>query len=125
MSPELLPLKRRSEFLRVAGGRRKWVAPGLILQARPCPTGAVSGSAEDTARVGFTVSRKVGNAVQRNRARRRLRAAVRHVMPGHAKAGYDFVVIGRSATLTRPFMFLLSDLESALKRLDAYRESPG
>ena len=125
MSPDLLPLKRRSEFLRVAGGRRKWVAPGLILQARPSPTSAIANRAGETARVGLTVSRKVGNAVKRNRARRRLRAAVQQIMPDHAKAGYDFVVIGRMATLTRSFDSLLIDLESALKRLDAYRESAG
>ena len=71
-------------------------------------------------RVGFTVSRKVGNAVQRNRARRRLSAAVERVMPTHAMGGFDFVVIGRKRTLRRPFTALLADLETALRRLQAY-----
>lgn len=76
-------------------------------------------------RVGFTVSRKVGNAVQRNRARRRLCAAVERVMPAHAKGGFDFVVIGRKRTLRRPFTALIADLETALKRLEAYDARKG
>lgn len=71
-------------------------------------------------RVGFTVSRKVGNAVKRNRARRRLRAAVDRVFPVHAMPGNDFVVIGRARTLTRGFDALIGDLTMALKRLDVY-----
>lgn len=59
--------------------------------------------------------------MQRNRARRRLRSAVERVLPFHAREGYDFVVIGRGRTLKRPFSALLGDLETALKRLDAYR----
>lgn len=75
-------------------------------------------------RVGFTVSRKVGNAVARNRARRRLRAAVDRVMPMRARPGNDFVVIGRAATLTRPFECLVGDLTTALQRLDALDPEP-
>lgn len=115
-------LKRRPEFLRVAAARRKYVAPGLILQARrrdPLPDAA--DAAPQPPRVGFTVSRKVGNAVARNRARRRLRAAAATVMTGHAAAGEDYVLIGRAGTLTRPFAALLADLEAGLKRLGAYR----
>jgi len=72
--PRVGALKRRPEFLRVAAGRVKWVTPGLVLQAR------CRGDAEEEIRVGFTVSRKVGNAVRRNRARRRLRAAAGEVL---------------------------------------------
>lgn len=72
-------------------------------------------------RIGLTVTRKVGGAVVRNRVRRRLRAAVERVMPVHAREGYDFVVIGRAATLKRPFQALLRDLETALERLGAHR----
>ncbi len=113
-------LKRRPEFLRVAGTRRKWVAPGLILQVRR--HGPDDDFPGDTPpfRVGFTVSRKVGNAVARNRARRRLIAAVERVMPAHAKGGFDFVVIGRKRTLRRPFTALVADLVSALQHLEAY-----
>lgn len=120
-------LKRRKEFLRVAGTRRKWVAPGLILQIRPhisgerVPGGPASGG-NPPVRVGYTTSKKVGNAVARNRARRRLRAAVAAVLAPHAKAGYDFVLIGRAATVDRPFAALVRDITTALKKLDAYQD---
>lgn len=127
MSPDVVRLKRRFEFLRVAAAKRRFVAPGLILQARPRRPGdtRVVGICEDAVRIGFTVSRKVGNAVARNRARRRLRAAVAQVMGDHARGGNDFVVIGRAATLRRPFGALVGDLETALRRLDAYDPKPG
>lgn len=115
--PRAIPrLKRRPEFLRVAKSKRKWVARGLILQARnSISTGRVEDDAGDV-RVGFTVSKKVGNAVKRNRARRRLREAALQVMSVHAKPGFDYVIIGRYATLGRRFDGLLSDLETALEK---------
>lgn len=119
MAPAVARLKRRSEFLRVAQSRRKWVAPGLVLQVW-CRGADGSAEGDAAVRVGFTVSRKVGNAVARNRARRRLRAAADRVIADHAKAGHDFVLIGRAATLKRPFAALLDDLETAMRRLDAY-----
>lgn len=76
------------------------------------------------ARVGFTASRRVGIAVARNRARRRLRAAADRLLPAHAAPGRDYVMIARSGTLTRPFALLLGDLETALKRLGAWRAAP-
>lgn len=116
----MLRLKRRRQFLRVAGGGHKWVAPGLILQARRRDADE-SGAGPGTGfRLGYTVSRKVGSAVQRNRARRRLRAAAERVMPAHALGGHDFVLIGRAATLRRPFQALIGDLETALRKLDAF-----
>lgn len=72
-------------------------------------------------RIGFTTSRKVGNAVARNRARRRLREAARLVLPAAAAAGWDYVLIGRRSTLSRPFADLLGDLRSSLGRLGAER----
>ena len=68
-------------------------------------------------RVGYTASRRIGNAVARNRAKRRLRAAVAHVMPASAQRGSDYVVIARAATLTRPFDALTGDLAAALARV--------
>ncbi|MFQ5764416.1 MAG: ribonuclease P protein component [Rhodospirillales bacterium] len=119
-SAGVLRLKRRREFLRVAGSGRKWVAPGLILQARRRGAGDETTAPAAGFRVGYTVSRKVGGAVERNRARRRLRAVAGRVLPGHARGGHDFVLIGRRATLTRPFRALRADLETALRKLDAY-----
>ena len=91
--------------------------PGLILQACRRATDG------EPVRVGYTASRRVGGAVQRNRARRRLRAAVGAVMPQHARQGHDYVVIARLETLRRPFRALVHDLETALRRLDLWHES--
>lgn len=115
-------LKRRPDFLRVAGGRRKWVAPGLILQALRQDDSTPSTEGIAPARVGFTASAKVGNAVVRNRARRRLRAAAASVLPLHAAPAHDYVLIARAGTLQRRFADLVADLEAGLKRLGLYRE---
>jgi len=116
MPHTLLRLKRRPEFLRVAAARKKWAAPGLILQ--------VKAHARESLRVGFTVSRKVGNAVHRNRAKRRLRALAAEILPIHAKMGYDLVIIGRRSTLTRPYQKLKGDLLKALDKMGVAREKP-
>jgi ribonuclease P protein component len=122
-------LKRRAEFLQVAAANRKWVAPGLILQVRRQPSTESQTEAAPLAaqlepvRVGFTASRKVGNAVARNRARRRLRAVAREVLD-HAEPGNDFVLIARPATVERDYQALVSDLVAGLKRLKLYRSEP-
>ena len=102
-------LKRRREFLRVAAARRKAVTPGMVVQA-------CDGEGETT-RVGFTASRKVGNAVLRNRARRRLKALAEELLPQRGLASTDYVLIARQATVERDFGELRRDLESALDRL--------
>jgi ribonuclease P protein component len=110
---KLAILKSRAEFLRVAASRQKAVTPGLILQAASRPVGDRTGAA----RVGFTASRKVGNAVLRNRAKRRLRAAAAQILAREARPLTDYVLIARQATARRPFAALLGDLETALRRL--------
>jgi ribonuclease P protein component len=112
-------LKRRADFLRVAAVRRKWAAPGLILQvaAQPEPV-------SEAIRVGFTASRKVGNAVKRNRARRRLKALVREMIASGANPGLDLVLIARPATVDRPFDELRRDLQQSLQRTKAARKRP-
>jgi ribonuclease P protein component len=122
-------LKTRPDFLRVARARRKSVTPGLILQVAPREPGdepstdPVSGAGDGACRIGFTASRKVGGAVVRNRARRRLREAVELVMPAHAKGRRDYVLIARSTTAGRPFDALVDDLETALKHVESYRDA--
>lgn len=93
--------------------------PGFVLQVAPAPADCIPAGLDRpaTVRVGFTVSRKVGNAVARNRVRRRLREIAREVIPVEARAGLDYVLIGRQAALTRDFAALRRELQEALKRL--------
>ena len=109
----LTVLKTRADFLRAARARRQGTK-GMMVQAR-------KRSATEPAqgiRVGFTCSKKVGNAVARNRAKRRLREVARMVLPARGQPGWDYVLIGRAeATASRPFADLQSDLIYALKKL--------
>jgi ribonuclease P protein component len=107
-------LPNRRDFLRVQAGRR-CAMPGFVLQAAPAPAELSLPSV----RVGFTVSRKVGNAVARNRVRRRLREVARMVIPAQARADLDYVLVGRQAALARDFAALRQELFEALKRLKA------
>lgn len=111
MAPKLVMdrLKNRSDFLRAARGVRR-VSPGVTLEV--CPS-AVPNSGH--LRVGFTASRKIGMAVERNRARRRLKAAAAQLLPLYGLPGNDYVLVARRETLTRPFAELLTDMGAALK----------
>ncbi|MFM2043525.1 MAG: ribonuclease protein component [Pseudomonadota bacterium] len=113
-------LTRRREFLAVAACRRKQVTPGLILQARGHDDEQHPNPGQAPVRVGYTASKKVGGAVERNRARRRLRAAVAEVLAPHALPGQDYVLVARAETVRRPYADLKADLAQALKRLKAW-----
>ncbi|MFD2264181.1 ribonuclease P protein component [Lacibacterium aquatile] len=115
-TPRLAVLQRRSEFLRVADARRKFAVPGLVLQVYE------RREATGPARLGFTASKKVGNSVARNRARRRLREAAWRLVGKHGLEGHDYVLIAREATLERPWPDLLTDLQAAMKRLKAWND---
>ena len=111
-------LKRRPEFLRAARQGTKWVAAGLIVQARQRKAGENPGEGGDNAvRVGFTVTKKVGNAVIRNRVRRRLKAVAGEVLPRRIVGGQDLVIIGRMATIKRDYAALKKDLKTAIRKL--------
>lgn len=109
-------LKVRRDFLKVAASRQKWVTGRLILQGAPRLNAGKS-----PARVGFTASRKVGNAVARNRAKRRLRALVAELAPELALPGWDYVLIARQTLVTCPFNDLRDDLRTAFIRLPTAR----
>ena len=105
-------LSKRSEFLAAARARRQG-SKGMMVQGR-------NRSDDGETRVGFTCSKKVGNAVARNRAKRRLREVARIVLPNHGRSGWDYVLIGRAAeTAARSFDQLQSDLIYALKKIHA------
>ncbi len=103
-------LKRRAEFLRVAAKGRKAPSPGLVLQA-------MQRGDDLPVRLGFTVTKKVGNAVIRNRTRRRLREAARLLLRDNPASGADLVLVGRDTTRTRPFLLLIDDLQRGMKKL--------
>jgi ribonuclease P protein component len=110
----VIRLRRRPEFVAVAASGRRWVAPAFVLQAGPRPQ-AAEGAAE--LGLGFTASRRIGKAVARNRARRRLREAARRILPGAAEPGFNYVIVARPAALTCPFDLLLQDLATAFARI--------
>lgn len=108
-------LKKRADFLACA-------------QAPSCARGAVvvqaraRGDQRPLVRVGFTATKRIGGAVERNRAKRRLREAARLLLPDFARAGFDYVLIARGGVTSRPWPRLLDDVKTALIRLAAERE---
>ncbi len=105
-------LRKRADFLRAASARRAGTS-GFLLQGRKRKDD--ESTPADMARVGFTCSKKVGNAVARNRAKRRLREIARLTLPDLGRQGWDYVLVGRfEATATRDFSALLRDMRHAL-----------
>ncbi len=108
-------LKTRPDFLRAAKGIRR-AAPSVTVELCPTPATLTKPGA---LRVGFTATRKIGGAVERNRAKRRLRAAAAALLPLYGRGGNDYVLVARQETLTKPFNGLLDDLTQALRAAHA------
>jgi ribonuclease P protein component len=108
-------LRHRADFLRCARTVRR-VAPGLTLEAAAT---LEKQAKPNTLRVGFTATRKIGGAVERNLAKRRLRAAAAALLPLYGQAGRDYVLVGRAETLRRPFGLLRDDLAVSLEAVHA------
>jgi ribonuclease P protein component len=115
-APKIERLRKRPDFLACAQASR--CARGAVLvQARPR-------DADPQIRVGFTATKRIGNAVARNRAKRRLREAARLLLPELGLPGRDYVFIARGGVTTRPWPRLLDDVKSALIRLAADAAPP-
>ncbi|MFT6452063.1 MAG: ribonuclease P protein component [Halocynthiibacter sp.] len=111
----LVTLTQRADFLRAARARRQGTMSMMVQARKRSDDEPASGL-----RVGYTCSKKVGNAVARNRAKRRLREAARAVLPELGRPGWDYVLIGKAeATAARDFNDLKNDLRYALKKLHA------
>lgn len=106
-------IKTRKEYLAIAATGRRWVTPAFVIQTKE------SGDKDSAPHVGFTVTKKVGNAVIRNRVRRRLKEAAREIIPFKASRGWEYVLIGRHTCLDITYERIKSDLKWALKKLDA------
>lgn len=114
-------LKKRRDFLRIAAARTKWVSKSMVVQMAETPAGQAPGPGQ--IRVGYTASKKVGNAVRRNRAKRRLREVVRHILPGQGWPGHDYVLIARNTSADTPFDQLIRDFSWCLRRLKDSRDN--
>lgn len=107
-------LKVRADFLKAA--KAPYAArTGVVVQGR------ARADDSDEIRVGFTATKKIGNAVVRNRVKRRLREAAHHLLSDFGKPGHDYVFIARAGTADRPWQALLDDVKAALLRLGAPR----
>ena len=100
-----------------AAAARKVVTAAFVLQAR-------ARAADGPIRVGFTVSKKVGSAVERNRVRRRLKGVVGRLAAPPLRSGHDYVLIGRRAALALPFDRMVEELKMALRRLESRPPRP-
>ncbi len=116
----LQTLKKRSEFLRVRGGGRA-TAPGFVLEGKRRSLVADGSHAATVkgSRFGFTITKKIGNAVMRNRIRRRLRAALVHVAPANADPQTDYVVVARGVAADQAFSDLVADFAKAFGKVHA------
>ena len=116
LSYTLPVIQHRADFLRAAQGRKAGTG-GFLLQARARDDGS------DITRVGFTASKKIGNAVFRNRAKRRMRALAREILAAAARPGWDYVLVAKpNATVSRDYVLLQEDLRGAISMVHKDRK---
>ena len=120
----LVRLKHRSEFLAVRGGRR-WSGPAFLIEARANRQPPSEPGHEPQPRFGFTITKKLGGAVARNRIRRRLGHALRQARLNVAPKPLDYVVVARTPALDRPYINLVNDFQQALEALAKSEQPPG
>lgn len=116
-SLRLIRLKNRRDFVRLTRSGSAWRTRSLVLQMLPAPDAQTDAVPADACRVGFTATKRLGNAVMRNRAKRRLRAAATQILPVYGHAGCDYVLIARASCLRAPYDSLCQDLVHALKKV--------
>ena len=114
-------LKKRSDFLRVAASNKSYVTKGIIFQSRTHSDLEKAVSKTSRLRLGFTVSKKVGKAVIRNKVKRRLRALAKAVLQEHDISNLDLVIIGRKHTIRRPFAKLQEDMKTTIEKIISSR----
>lgn len=115
---KLRTITARRDFLAASSGS-KWITPHFIMLALKR---AEDHPVHDISRVGYTVTKKMGNAVTRNRIKRRLRHAIAQISPDLVRAGYDYVLISREKALTCEFSALVTDMEFAFSRIHANKK---
>jgi ribonuclease P protein component len=119
---DITVLTRRADFVSAAGSGLKFIKPSVIVQSQK----RQNPHSEISIRIGFTATKKLGNAVVRNRVKRRLRAAAAKLVPELGVSGCDYVFIGREQAYKGSFDDLIRDMKHALKRLsDMIREGKG
>jgi len=121
-STPVLMMRKRGEFLAVQRGGIKRVSEAVVFQARRRPASAMP---SDMVRIGFTASRKVGNAVMRNRAKRRMRAWAQHYLQAHISGQTDIVMIARVRILTLSWPALVASCNKAAQALEKQLSSSG
>ena len=109
-------LRQRADFVAAANGSRM-ASPAFVVQSR-------ARGDSGPVRIGFTVTKKVGTATERNRVRRRLRELVKRLDAASVPPHHDYVIVGRRAALDRGFETMFNDLRSALSRLERQTQSP-
>ncbi len=122
INPKILTIQKSNEFKKISKENKKFHAKTILLLSAKTPSfycynKEQGKNAKEFCRVGYTVSKTVGNAVVRNLTKRRLREAVRNLFPQYAKIEFDYVIIAKREIAEADFKKILADLKFCLKRI--------